>query len=391
MHAAIWAYPWDLIDEGVETVTDRLYAMGVDEISLATNYHSVQAFLPHNPERRTFFSRASSYFQPDANYGRLRPVSNETMGEDDWVDQIIAGVDKSPLSLNSWTVGCHNSRLGMRHPETTLTNAFGDSLVFGLCPSNPEVREYLLALVGDLARRGGFQRIELETFDFFHGTGYGWHHEKFHTKLGSLGEFLFGLCFCNQCCDNAAAANIDAEHARSSTMSTIDGIVAGTIPPETDVGTWLRSHPIVNDYVDRRTETLASLFDDLATVTGAVDLGCYIGMLDMDRTWMHGVDLHALAEHLDYYLVTAYEPTRDEAVACFSKATELTPDIPVHAGIHAGYPFVTDEMTLKAMTAGLVDAGAQRVSFYNYGLLPESNLNWIEESIRSVSPSERSG
>ena len=75
MDVAIWAYPWDLLDEGVETVADRLHAMGVDEISLATNYHHVQAFLPHNPERRTFFgvrARTSSPVRATASCGRCQ-------------------------------------------------------------------------------------------------------------------------------------------------------------------------------------------------------------------------------------------------------------------------------------------------------------------------------
>lgn len=83
MEFALWAYPWDLLDEGVESVAERFADIGVDEINLATNYHSVQPFLPHNPERKTFFAHASSYFHPDEDrYGRLSPVPNERMGEE---------------------------------------------------------------------------------------------------------------------------------------------------------------------------------------------------------------------------------------------------------------------------------------------------------------------
>lgn len=83
MEFALWAYPWDLLDEGVESVAERFADIGVGEINLATNYHSVQPFLPHNPERKTFFAHASSYFHPDEDrYGQLSPVPNERMGEE---------------------------------------------------------------------------------------------------------------------------------------------------------------------------------------------------------------------------------------------------------------------------------------------------------------------
>jgi hypothetical protein len=78
------------------------------------------------------------------------------MGDEDWLNRIIAGVEDSPLTLNSWTIGCHNSRLGMHHQDATLRNAFGDSLAFGLCPSNLKVQRFLTLLIDD---RGCFERI----------------------------------------------------------------------------------------------------------------------------------------------------------------------------------------------------------------------------------------
>ena len=381
MDVAIWAYPWDLLDEGVETVANRLHAMGVDEISLATNYHHVQAFLPHNPKRRTFFARASSYFQPNESYGKLQPVPNETMDEDDWLGQISDGIADSPLSLNSWTIGCHNSRLGLTHPETTLTNAFGDSLAFGLCPSNPEVQTYLTALISDLSNQDYFERIELETFDYFYGTGYGWHHDKYHVNLGTIGEFLFGVCFCEHCRANAADAGVDVERARTAIRDAVDGIIAGSVPSSMDASAWLRAHPVVADYLIVLKKTLAALYADLAAASDP-DLGYYFGLLDPDRTWMHGVDGVALADHLQYYLVPAYEPSREAVLKTLAEANVLTPDIPLHAGILPGYPVINDPDTVADIVAGLAEVGTPRVSFYNYGLLPERNLNWIERSLQ---------
>jgi len=165
MEFATWAYPWDVRDEGIGTVSSRLREIGIDELNLATNYHSVQTFSPHNPQQKTHFARASSYFYPDGQYGDLRPTPYEGMNED-WIDLIAA--ENDDLTLTSWTIGCHNSRLGMMNPKMTLTSPYGDDLIFGLCPSHPSVQQYLWSLVDDLASRESFDRIELETFDYFY-------------------------------------------------------------------------------------------------------------------------------------------------------------------------------------------------------------------------------
>ena len=377
MKFAVWIYPWDLLDEGVEHVADRLADVGVEEVNLATNYHSVQSFLPHNPERRTFFARASSYFRPDSDrYGRLEPIPNETMGDDDWLARIVDRVADTHLSLNSWTIGCHNSRLGLENPDVTLTSPYGDSLAFGLCPSNPEVQTYLTALLSDLDARAPFERIELETFDYFYGTGFGWHHDKYHVRLGTLGEFLFGLCFCDHCRTNAADAGVDVESAHEATVETLDAIIAGELPHDLSVGGWLRANSEVSAYVDARTETLASLFAEFGRTVSA-DLGYYLGFFGVEDSWMHGVDVDALSDSLDYYTVIDYESSRADAVDRYRTAEYLAPDTPLHAGVLPGHPAVHDEATVVDIVDGLAAAGAERVSFYNYGLLPDRALDWI--------------
>lgn len=380
MTYAAWAYPWDLLDEGVQSVADGLVELGITEINLATNYHTVQAYLPHNPERRTFFARPSAYFQPADEYGELEPVVNERMGEADWLATIDRELADTPVSLNSWTIGCHNSRLGMAHPDYALQNAFGDDLVFGLCPSQPATQTYLETLLTDLDRRANFERIELETFDYFYGTGFGWHHDKFHTRLGDLGEFLFGLCFCDACCAHARAADIDVTAVAERVRSTVDAISNGSLPHDIDVDGWLRAHPEVAAFVDVRCDALTDLYERLAAAVETAELGAYVGMKRPETSWMHGLDLRALSDSLDYVTVMAYRESAAATVECLQTTRSLT-DLPVHAGILPAHPFVHDEATTVDVVDGLAANDCERVSIYNYGLLPERNLKWVGEAI----------
>ncbi|WP_128906671.1 hypothetical protein [Halorubrum amylolyticum] len=379
MEFATWAYPWDLRDEGVESVSSRLRGIGVDEVNLATNYHAVQAFSPHDAGQKTHFARASSYFLPDDRYGDLRPTPYEGM-DGDWVESITAGAED--LRLTSWTVGCHNSRLGMANPDVTLKSPYGDSLVFGLCPSNPAVQRYLTSLVGDLASREWFDRIELETFDYFYGTGFGWHHQKIHAELGTLGEFLFGLCFCEHCREHAATQGVDVEEAREATVEALDAIVANDLSSDTAPEEWVRQHQSVADYVAARQERLVDLYADLAAAADGTPLGYYVGTPEPGREWMAGVDLDRLSAHLDYVCLPAYESSREAVLRAYRCIKRLGPEVPVHVGLLPGHPEIHDSETLSRIVDGLREEDVPRVSFYNYGLLPDRSLDWIDAAIR---------
>lgn len=377
MDFAIWGYAWDLLDEGVESAAASMRDIGIGEVNLATNYHTVQTFLPHNPERRTYFARPSCYFQHGDGFGRLEPVPHGRMGEADWVDEIADGLAGTGVSLTSWTVGCLNSRLGMGNPDLTFTSPFGDSHAWGLCPSQPAVREYLVALVEELASRDVFERIELESFDYMYGTGYGWHHAKYHTKLGTLGEFLFGLCFCDRCQVRGREAGVDVEAAQRVARRTIDAIAEGELPHGIDIGGWMTEHPTVERYAVTRVDSLVDLYRDLSDAVGTTPLGSYIGMRKVERSWIHGLDLDALSDSLDYYKVLAYEETAGAVADRLQIAQTLAPDTPIHCGLLPGHPAVTDRGTVEEQVRAAHDADVERVSFYNYGLLPRRNLDWV--------------
>lgn len=66
------------------------------------------------------------------------------------------------------------------------------------------------------------------------------------------------------------------------------------------------------------------------------------------------------------------EPVLDEINTARSFA-----DLPVHVGVLPGHPHIRDQATLTGIVDAVADAGVERISFYNYGLLPRPNLEWI--------------
>jgi hypothetical protein len=391
MKASMWAHPWDLVDEGSEQAAQRLAAIGIDEINLATAMHSVQTLNPHNPERKTFFADASIYFQPDHDrYEAITPDVNPTMGDADWLGEIADGFADAPVDLNSWSATFHSSSLGRQHLDATIESPFGDSLVWGLCPSNPVVQEYGRALTTDLAERDVFGTIEMELADYQYGTGYGWHHQEWFTRMGPLGEFLFGLCFCDHCRERAREAGVDVDSARDNARAGLTDRFEGRIPHDIDVGGWLAEHPSVDAYTDIRRETLLSLFEDFDSIIDPADFGYYLKMgglgddrMGIEHSWKHGLDLGGLSDLLDTVTVLAYhrDPTvvRDDV-----NVTRTFFDDTVRAGILAGSPITHDRAALRSQVEAAVDAGADELSFYGYGVLPDRNLSWIDDVLSAI-------
>ena len=67
MYGVIWTYPWDLLDEGVDTALARIANEGgMKAVSLSHSYHNVKHLRPHNPKGKLFVANSSAiYFQPD--------------------------------------------------------------------------------------------------------------------------------------------------------------------------------------------------------------------------------------------------------------------------------------------------------------------------------------
>ena len=74
MRASVILFATDLVDEGFETVVDRIRDLaGADAVAMACNYHHSRDVFPHNPRRKVRFMRGGVFFRPDpARYAGLR-------------------------------------------------------------------------------------------------------------------------------------------------------------------------------------------------------------------------------------------------------------------------------------------------------------------------------
>ena len=269
MRASLWTYPWDVLDEGADAALGRIAEQGgFNGVSLAASYHATKAFLPHNPRRKVYFSEDGVvYFRPrPERYGRIRPRPSALLEQGDVFGLVGERGPRYGLELNAWVVCLHATPLGLLYPELTLQTPFGDPLLHSLCPSQPEVRRYALALLADLCGQHPVRSVELEAVEFM-GYDHGFHHEKTLVGLTGVEQWLLGLCFCPACRARAHTAGLDAERLRGRVRERLEEALARPQAPPDDgdeAADWLATDA-----------ELAEARERLVRRGDAVEVGCH--------------------------------------------------------------------------------------------------------------------
>ena len=167
---SIWAYVWDVIDGGADSVISTLKnEIGLNTLSVATCYHSVDHLRVHRLENNFYSSQAAIYFQPDQSLyknTRIEPPVSPLAEKTNPLRNISDGCERHGMKLSSWTVCLHNSTIGRNQPEVAQRDVFGNPCWHALCPANEDVREYMRAIVTDLTTNYNFATVELESCDY---------------------------------------------------------------------------------------------------------------------------------------------------------------------------------------------------------------------------------
>lgn len=232
LQASLWIYPWDILDEGVNTALDRARNVaGVSVVKVAVTYHSALLLLPHNPVRRLYAAvEGAAYFHASQEHfpGALKPVRSTFAEARDPLRVIEQAAQTHDLGVRAWMVCCHNSCIGTERQDLAVINALGDHLPYALCPSQPDVQEYLLGLVRALGDFPNLEAIELEAL-YWLPFEHAWHHPKIGLPLSPRASFLLSLCCCAAC---ATRSGVDQSALIAAIRPDLDAALAG----EQDVG-----------------------------------------------------------------------------------------------------------------------------------------------------------
>ncbi|BDH10941.1 hypothetical protein [Streptomyces hygroscopicus] len=224
MRTAAFLYPWDVV--GDPGAADRLAGLGIQQVTLASAYHSTRALTPRHPRHRIVTARHSAVLYPPdpARWaGRtLRPAAQDWTAGPDPFGAAARALADAGLEAHTWVVLAHNSRLGAEHPAAVVRNAYGDPYPWAPCIARPEVREYLVDLAAEAAVRPGARGTELESCGW-----YGLAHLHAHDKTGGVpltgaAQYLMSVCFCTVCAAGYTRLGVPAQEVRAAVVRALE-------------------------------------------------------------------------------------------------------------------------------------------------------------------------
>jgi hypothetical protein len=379
MLRGMFVYPWDLQDEGAAEIATRLVGAGLNAVSVATAYHAGKFLRPHGLNGRVIFPEDGTvYFRPDpSRYGRLQPQAARMVADHNALASLAGNAPD--LHVTAWTVGLHNSRLGAIHPDLACQTPFGDVLVNALCPSQPEVRRYLVALCLDTAAQPGVREIAIET-PGFQTYRHGHHHEFELIDLPPAAETLLGTCFCPACLARAREAGLDGQALAAQARQALDAFFAdevATLPDPKADADWAALQTL-------RANTVTSL---IVEIRASLSRDIVLSVIPSVQTpnslsWGEGSDLAALAGAADRLDVTAYQRGPEAICKDIAEVRAMAgPTARLGYILRPTWPHVTGAAELATCVAAARSAGADRISFYNYGHMRLRSLDWIAAAL----------
>jgi hypothetical protein len=206
-------YPWEVHDEGIDLILNNMTSIaGVNSVYLIAVMHEEHRpfnndklpgsfYFIHNPVRREWDAEDSrAYFKPDMTaYGKIKPIlsSNEWLNNTDWLRIVLdkaharglrAGVEVSHTYIPKDYLNAHPE-----YKQLDIKNQPVDRP----CTNNPDVREYLVSLYGDLAKNYDVDYIQTCMLLFSRSD---------NPREG-------GTCFCSSCKEKAKKMGFDMEAA----------------------------------------------------------------------------------------------------------------------------------------------------------------------------------
>lgn len=384
-------FPWDVAHEGPTACIDAIAGLGCNSVVLSPNYHRARLFRPRNPG---FYNRPVDWcdFNPTGSLyeepSLLPPVNPDERCRRACLEA-AAAARSAGLEVIASVIGCHNSTVGLAHPELCVENAFGDRYAFALCPAQPRVRSLLESLVTDICRQHRPDALLLDSFCFLDAV-HREHHELMFVSPGGFGKHLLALCFCPACRERHTRQGIDPEPLRLRVRQLIKASVEREPLPRSPEGerdelaAMLMEFPelLASERVRRgAVEELLERVHAAATKEN-VKVHNQSGLLARPsaRAWTEGAGLRERARFCENIFVQAFFTSANEAVQDLTWAASILPANRLVLSHMLGEDQVPGEADLLKRVAAARGMGAAGVSFYNYGLLSAARLEWVRRA-----------
>jgi len=389
-YKAIYTYAWDLAEEGVSKAVGQFEALGLDTVTIAGSYHAGKFLRPHGRAGKVYFPEDGTvYFKANpARYGAIKPVANSLLSSQDVLRELTS---QERMKTNVWLVLLHNTLLGSAHPDSAVSNAFGDRYIYNLCPSAPDARAYAIGLAQDVTETYPVSGLSMETPGFL-PYAHGFHHEFALNRPNRWLDSQLGLCFCPHCLKGAKAAGINATRLKTQVAEDVSAYLASDLDYPADMAEafWAadtRTDGDLKAYLDWRCTVVTSLVRDIrGAVRKEVDVAVIPSVArPTGGGWYEGSDLAALADATGIIEACFYEPGATRVKAdLFDIRRRLRGKGHLRGIVRPAFPDLETKGEFLAAMQALGAGGVSEVAFYNWGHLRSANIGWIADGLRAL-------
>jgi len=174
---------------------------------------------------------------------------------------------------------------------------------------------------------------------------------------------------------------VDVEAAASFVRSTLERIFAEGAPVPGHVDDVIASSSDLAALLAWREQVVTSLTEEVHAAAGNARLVAMI-VGDPRITALDGKALAGIADALELLCYTAQPDALEQQVSLATTRYGRPEDLIV--GLSVFVPHTPAKATLEANVRRAFRLGVRAFSFYNYGIMPESHLDWVASVVRWV-------
>ena len=378
---SVWAYPWDIADEGAAAALDWLSQHNFTGIDLCPNYHAIATYSARNPRRTQFYSEQGAvYFHPQLpRYGRIRPKVHDEPAVLDVYGEVATAASNRDMQLNAWVIGMFQPWIARTYPDTAIENAFGDRSYAATCPAHPDVQTYLSNLLCDLCDQFPIDNLTLENVGYPEFT-YGWVRPRILVYMSPWASFLSGLCFNEHSMSAARAHGVDPEHIREIVARELREYLSHPVmpgaadPPLSELVAERCTHnEEFRGYLEARDQSAAGTVKIVRHALRGHKVR--IGISGASPGWaMDGLRLHDLLPTINALMLADPTDEAETANQQLQAVRDASTDIQITINQTAHYEADPHGPGFVARADRIASIRPDRVMVYNFGLVPAVTL-----------------
>jgi hypothetical protein len=409
-------YPWNLADEGIERILDKLEEMtGCNSVYLVALMHHEKRpltdyYFPHNPARKTYFPEDSrAYYRPDPKfYGRIKPRTSDRdfLKGVDWPRVLIEAARKrgmkTGLELSHTPLDVERSR--GEFSDCIQRDIYGKPFGQELCLNNPDVQEYVAGIFCDFTANYDVDYVQtcLRNFDAGPSVAVAYPNTRRRDFAGhDAGRVLLttlGACFCESCAGAAREAGIDFDKIKATLKPIADSIAHSSLEQahenslllasSTSPTTILLETPEMFQWLQFRRDSLTRCYRNIHErahqIRSSIDVR--LNTSNRENLELYGVDFRSLRPHLDSIRSSNYDEQSGEISRLEHKrAWLLSVRRAVGDDMHfisalAPRPLATPEIIRQSVVVS-AECGVDGIAIGHYDNAPFPLLRAVKEGL----------